>query len=288
MRKRVVLLIVIVVIIIVAAPIGLDWILVTNMIPTNIREANWVDFYGGYMGAIVGGVVSLAGIAITIWFTNAQNRAEREFERKQNRKAHEANVRPYCVLDFSFGKPRTKKCLATLAFGCDSELESEESRYDCFVYVKNIGIGSAVEFEIENEPIEDGRKHYTVVLACTSETLNNIVNHLQPEDEAYIGIVVFFNFEPIKEEDFYLLPNGEWAIKTERMTKYKNFNITLNIKYHDLYGNAFQQKAVLRSNMYFCGGGKKKTAIQKCDFCMTDATLPVRMNEKPLEKKNKE
>ena len=57
-------------------PLALDWFIIGNDFPSNITNSDRVSFFGGYIGALIGAVVSLAGIIITIRYTNKEFRYE--------------------------------------------------------------------------------------------------------------------------------------------------------------------------------------------------------------------
>ena len=276
------LLIIIIISITLLVPGCIDLIVGRTAFSGNVESGYWVEFFGGFIGAIIGALVSLIGISITIHYTNEQNKAGREFEKEQNKKEREANVRPYCIVSFSNGKPRTKKILGSLLVGCEPK-SNDGPRYDCLLYIKNIGLGPAIEFNITVDPIEDGREHYGILQASTPEILNNSVSHLLPGDEALIGISFFFNFDPIREEDFIPLNKEEdplgfnYAVKPEIINKYKNFDVILNIEYSDLYGNWFKQTVILRSNMFITVDKNHKTAEHKCEIYLKKTVLPSRM-----------
>lgn len=59
-------------------PLAIDWFIIGNSFPSNISNSDWVSFFGGYIGALIGAVVSLIGIIITIRYTNEQNKKDRE------------------------------------------------------------------------------------------------------------------------------------------------------------------------------------------------------------------
>ena len=65
-------LIILSILLIVGIPLAVDLIIVANDIPSNILNADWVGFLGGYIGAIISGIVSLIGIGVTIRFTKQQ------------------------------------------------------------------------------------------------------------------------------------------------------------------------------------------------------------------------
>ena len=125
-------------------PLIIDWLIVGNSFPSNISSSDWVGFLGGYIGAIIGAVVSLVGIVITIRYTNEQNREDRELQ-----------VRPYFTIRY-VSTPKTvttKKELGCFMLGCEPQ-ENNGPRYQSVIYIKNIGLGPAIEFEFNVDNID--------------------------------------------------------------------------------------------------------------------------------------
>lgn len=75
----------------VVIPLVIDWLIIGNLFPSNISNTDWV----GYIGALIGSVVSFLGILWTINFTREQNQTDRELQ-----------IRPYLDIRYipSFNK----------------------------------------------------------------------------------------------------------------------------------------------------------------------------------------
>ncbi len=258
-------------------PLVMDWAIIGNAFPSNISNENWVSFLGAYLGAIIGALVSLIGLYFTIQFTNQENEKRFGFEKEQNKLEREAQVRPYCDISFSYHQ-KVKRHLARTAIAFEPQ-ENNGPRYDCFVNIKNIGLGPAVEFKITIDQIDNGRNLYPVLFQQTPDYENNSAIHLQPGDEAYIWIAFWFNFDPIKPEELIPLHNPDFpdmcVLKREAQEKYKDFEVVLHIRYHDLYGNTYYQKIVLRSNTGLHVINEKQ-AERTCSIYMKETTLPQR------------
>ena len=84
--KKPIMLIIIVLIVVIAVPIAIDRFVFANNYPSAISNEAWASFLGSYIGAIIGGAVSLSGIALTIRFTRGQNRRDRELQRSDFKK----------------------------------------------------------------------------------------------------------------------------------------------------------------------------------------------------------
>lgn len=253
-------------------PLGIDWLIIGNEIPSNISNSDWVDFFGGYIGAIIGAIVSLVCIVITIRYTNEQNREDRELQ-----------VRPYCTIKY-VPTPKTittKKELGCFMLGCEPQ-ENNGPRYQSVIYIKNIGLGPAIEFNFDIDDIDDGRKHYPILAQRTPETMNNTVNLLQSGEEAIIPVSIWFNFDPITMEDIEIVedsPLEKYCIKHGILSKYKNFDIIITVKYCDIYQNEYSQRITLSSNMHASITATGK-AEHLCDVYLKETTVPVKTGKR--------
>lgn len=253
-------------------PLAIDWLIIGNSFPSNISNSDWVSFLGGYIGALIGAIVSLIGIIITIRYTNEQNKNDRELQ-----------VRPYCAIRYVHdNKLRgTNKIIGELPIGCEPR-ENDGPEYSSIIYIKNIGLGPAIEFDFDIDDIDDGRDHYPILMQCNSDTSNRSVNLLQPGEEAALPIHIFFNFDKITEDNFIDLGKDglfRYTIKHEVMQKYKNFNIVIHMKYHDMFNNTYYQKITLSSNMHVGGKISEKQAEHKCDVNLKEITTPVKITK---------
>jgi hypothetical protein len=130
--------------------------------------------------------------------------------------------------------------------------------------------------------IEDGRNHYAIIPQKTPEDANNAVNLLQPGEEAFFPVSIWFNFDPITEADIEIVedsPLKKYHIKHEALSKYKNFDIVITVKYCDMYQNEYSQKIMLYSNMHalITKDGKAK---HLCDVNLKGTTIPVKMGKR--------
>lgn len=269
-KKTIFIIILISLMLIIGIPLAIDWLIIGNGFPSNIGNSDWVGFLGGYIGALIGAIISLVGIIITILYTNEQNKKDRELQ-----------VRPYCVIRYVHDDKLvgTNKIIAELPIGCEPR-ENNGSKYTGIIYIKNIGLGSAVEFDIAVDEIDDGREHYLILMQRNADTSNRSVNLLQPGEEAAFPIYIYFNFDKIKEADFIDLGESEmfrYTVKNEVMQKYKNFDIVIHIKYHDLFMNTYYQKITLSSNMHVGGKIDEKQADYLCDINLKEITTPIKV-----------
>lgn len=273
MKKKYMFLIIgISVILIFIIPFVVDWLIIGNSITSNVSNSDWVGFLGGYIGSLIGATVSLIGIVITIRYTNEQNKKDRELQ-----------IRPYCSVRYVHDDHLvgTNKIIGQLPIGCEPQ-KNNGPRYTSIIYIKNIGLGPAVEFEFDVDEIDDGREHYPILMQRDAKTGNHSTNLLQSGEEAALPIYIYFNFDPIYEDDFIewddVMPEYKYSVKSEIMKKYKNFNITIHVKYHDMYQNTYYQKISLYSNMYVGGEIQHKKASHCCDINLKDVTVPKRID----------
>ena len=227
--------------VIIGLPLGIDWLIIGNSFPSHISNSDWVGFLSGYIGSIV----SMAGIIITIIYTN-----------KQSKKDRENQVRPYCNVRFVPADKgvSTKTVLDRISIGC-GEVHDNPDCYKCLLFVKNIGLGPAIEFEITIDDFDDGREHYLLFLQRTPQTVNAHVNSLQPGEESAVLLCVDFNFDSIPDEDVTsrfeeILGRNIFELSPNVCDKYKNYKLIIHIQYHDMYENVFEQKVVLQSEIH--------------------------------------
>ncbi len=269
-KKTIFITILISLILIIGLPLAIDWLIIGSKFPSNIENSDWVGFFGGYIGALIGAIVSLAGIIITIRYTNEQNKKDRELQ-----------VKPYCAMRYVHDDRLvgTNKIIAELPIGCEPK-ENNGPKYTSIIYIKNIGLGPAVEFDFDVDEIDDGREHYLVLMQQNADTSNRSVDLLQPGEEAAFPIYIDFNFDKITEDDFCDLGESvmyRYMVKNEVMKKYKNFDIVIHMKYHDLFMNTFYQKITLSSNMYVSGKINEKQADYQCDINLKEITAPAKI-----------
>ena len=266
-KKKYVILTLLAIVIIVGLPLAIDWCIIGNSFPSYISNSDWVGFLSGYIGSIV----SMAGIIITIIYTN-----------KQNKKDRENQVRPYCTVRFvPAGKGiKVQNTLERISFGCGTVHEKPDC-YECLIFIKNIGLGPAIEFNISVDDFDDGREHYGLFLQRTPQTAYTHVNSLQPGEESAILLCVDFNFDNIPDEDVTsedILGKQTYGLSLDAMNKYKNYKMTINIKYHDMYENIYLQKVILQSEIH---GLIDKDGHAKYvgGYRLDEKTIPKRIKE---------
>lgn len=218
-------------------PLGIDWLIIGNNLPSNISNSDWVGFLGGYIGGIIGAIVSLIGIVITIRYTSKENKTDRELQ-----------VRPYCSIRSVCDNKivGTNKRLGGYILTCEP-MENDGPEYTEILYVKNVGLGPAIDIEVFFDYTDDGREHVPTIIKNSKEAINNFVYVLQSGEEGAYPIRICFNFDPIKEEDIIESDFGK-TFKDYVHNKYKNFDVIITIKYCDIYQNIFSQEVIYSSN----------------------------------------
>ena len=267
-NSKLIIIILISLITVLTIPIILDWLIIGNNFPSNISNPDWVNFFGGYIGAIMGAIATLIGIIITLNYT-----------RKLNRNTQELQVGPYCIIRFvpDSNISSTAMLLGYISIGCEPR-SNNGPRSTSIIYVKNIGLGPAIEFKFEASELDDGREHYISLLESTPALRNRSVNHLQSGEEAAMPIIIYFNFDPITEDDFTTYEyNGvqEKDLSQNVFKKYKNFDLEITMTYFDIFRNEFVQKIKIGFNMSF------KTVQQKsgeyiCTPYKKEVTSPIK------------
>ena len=136
-------------------PVVVDWLIIANDIPSNISNSDWVGFLGGYIGAIIGGIVSLIGIGVTIKFTKQQIALSQGQFSEQNR----LNNQP--MLDFEISNILNIEDDETIVMNCEYALNNTDAFQKAVIEfeVYNIGLGAALDIkygiELDGE-LQDG------------------------------------------------------------------------------------------------------------------------------------
>ena len=74
-------------------------------------------------------------------------------------------------------------------------------------------------------------------------------------------------------------PLGKYHIKHGVLSKYKNFDIIITVKYCDMYQNEYSQKITLSSNMH-ASITKDGKAEHLCDVNLNGTTVPVKIGKR--------
>lgn len=267
-KKTIVIILIIFFLLSVSFPSIIDWVIVNNNFPSNIKNSDWVGFLGGYLGSIIGSITSLVGIVVTIRYTNEQNRISREVQ-----------VQPYCSIRYVHEDKihGTNKILGIFTLVYKS-IKNNGPNYRSTIYIKNVGMGPALDFEIYDEDIDDGRTHCPVLPQLSVDADKNACFMLQPGEEGAIPMNIVFNFDPITKEDINIDEKIGPYVKQNIAEKYKNFEIRIKIRYYDVFQNKFEQSITLKAEMSRLY--RNLEAEHKCDIYLNDITAPKKLNKR--------
>lgn len=264
--KRIAAYVIMSLIIIIAVPLVIDWCIIGNSIPSHISNSEWVGFLGGYIGAILGAIVSLIGIIITIRYTSAENRKDRQLE-----------IRPYCMVsevDKKEIKPEYQRLEYSFQYNPMAETITDYSRMQdeaFYVRIENIGIGPAIDWEIEqiqkctfDSPTRECDIGYGLVISD---------NCIKSKESIYIILYVYF--KPW-EGDL----NKDWRDKngypgSELLLLYPTCHLSYTLTYSDMIGTRYCQEYGVRISFSaaFSQDGKLHENV-KCSVALEKASVP--------------
>lgn len=267
-------LFIILLVIIVLIPFLIDWLIIGNSFPSNISNSDWVSFFGGYIGAIIGALISMSGIILTILFTKSQSKED-----------HELQIRPYCSIRFvpnDIPREKGERVLGILMLKCEPSRDNSP-RYNCVIYVKNIGLGPAIDFKCRMPSPDDGRNHSLVLHVQDKALMNSRTNILIPGEEAFITLSFFFNFDPILKEDLIEIPFGEdkhFVVDNNIGKKYKNFECNIELSYCDMFDNKYSQTVTLFSQMGIRINQNEMGAEHTCELYLREVSRPIKIKQR--------
>ncbi len=234
-KKTIIILIVLSVLLVFIIPILIDWLIIGNDFPSNISNSDWTSFLGGYVGALIGAIVSLVGIIITIRYTNKQNKLDRELQ-----------VKPYCSIRYSSEEYNSieNNTLAnvTLSFAPASE---NFLLTNGTLFIKNIGLGPAVKFEIRANKTKCPRECSVLVPQKENDIVRFDIDTLKIGEEGTIPVSIQFNFPTLTPEEIEELKTPYPDIKAKYLEKYNNFIITISLSFFDILENKYYQEIAL-------------------------------------------
>ncbi len=234
---KLIMIVLLIILVLILFPIILDIFIFGNTFPSSINNSDWASFLGGYIGAIISGVVSLVGIILTIKYTDKQNKEDRELQ-----------VRPYCSIKY-YENVKDKKGLNELdryELFLGRCFENEQLIYG-MLHIKNLGLGSIIDFKIDAYEIED-------------KQINSQISGVQLKSldgMSCLQVIIYLYFKPLEEDidtDIKSIEN----IKYEEMNNYKSFDVKIRLKFYDIYRNEFTQilKFYINLNRYKNKGEK--------------------------------
>lgn len=268
MTKKIWLILACSLLVVILLPLAIDWLIIGNSFPSNITNSDWVGFLGGYIGAIVGCVISLLGILWTINFTREQNRADRELQIRPFFDIRYLDVKQFC---------HTKNWLGYVMINTWDEDSNDSDKPDSgqvgagLLYLKNVGNGPAtnISFQIEIENIQSEYKAY-----FTNKNTKVTTNSILPNETAELSIDITNSREPPKNED--LVWDDNFPIVTYDPKKFKipeRFVIRLKLHYADLMSNLFEQELVFDVS-YYMKTSKEEDAQYRCELYLKQIGVP--------------
>lgn len=269
-NKIIIALIVISVLLVFAIPLIIDWLIIGNSITSNISNSDWVSFLGGYVGAIIGALVSLGGIVATIKFTATQSQKDREEQ-----------IKPYCVIRYIQNYRSDDKEVKSLGqvYLEFVQNKSPHPSYIFYIFIRNVGLGPAVNFDFSLKKIDAGRKFYKTINKRLPYSSHE-VDSLQSGEEGLISFCIDACLDPIDKENIIEESPGNYSLKTCVEEKYKDFDIIINISYEDMYHNKFSQKITLHTEVEIILSVDYGTAEYAYRFSLKDVTPPTKCNNK--------
>lgn len=223
---------------IIAIPFIIDWWIIGNDFSSNISNSDWVGFLGGYIGAILGAVFSMVGIAWTIKFTREQNRADRELQVRPCFDIRYRNVEHFCD---------TNTWLGYLEINAwDTGSDNNENNNNAghvgagLLYLRNVGNGPATNINFE-VCLENAKTEYSAYY--TNQNTKVTTNSVLQNETAELSIDIMNKRQAPKKEDFVWQDGKvfpDFNIINARIPD--PFTIRLALSYTDLMSNCFKQE----------------------------------------------
>ena len=266
------ILVILAIILLVIVPLCLDWLVIGNSFPSNVEDSDWIGFFGGYFGALIGAFASLGGVMLTIRFTREQSENDARLQ-----------VRPYCSFQYYNHAVRKEsdQLIGHLAYGCEPK-ENENTHYSGVLYIKNVGMGPALDFQYSCSEINDSRKHFAVILQSNPEIESKKVNHLLPGEKAAFTFDILFNFDSIAEEDCFEIEREDGSTfpvySLNPFKKYPSFEFTIRCLYNDIYNTVYYNdlkfycQISISSNQYIVDVYLRDTSTQQKKCCHPGAS----------------
>ncbi len=263
MSKKIWCIIICSLFVIIVLPIAIDWLIIGNDFPSNITNSDWVGFLGGYVGSILGCIISLVGILWTIKFTREQNRADRELQ-----------IRPYLDIRYVQLFEKLKKEVLWLGYVMINEFDENDADFNDahrgLLYLKNVGNGPATNINV-TVSVENIKVKYNAKF--TNQNMKVTSNSIQPSEESTISFIITNNrIAPSKDE----LTWNEHGFAYCDHIKYPipdGYNITIQLSYNDLLGNAFNQELKFTVH-YHMSCDKEKGGSYGCDLHLEEIGAP--------------
>lgn len=217
---------------VVALPLAIDWLIIGNSVPSNISNSDWVGFFGGYIGSILGCIISLIGILWTINFTREQNRADRELQ-----------IRPYFDIRYAPSTNTLPNGVAWLGYVNINEFNEEyadsKSIEKGLLLIKNVGNGPATNINAEVS-LADIKVKYNAVF--TNQNSRVTTNSIRQGEEAAISFFIYSNCVTPSKDDLSWDENGFVFYDLAKFPAPSPYKMSIRLKFSDLLGNVFYQE----------------------------------------------
>lgn len=263
MPKKLWTFIIISIIAVVALPLAIDWLIIGNSFPSNISNSDWVGFFGGYIGSILGCVISLVGILWTINFTREQNRADRELQ-----------IRPYLDIRYIPSIDRLEKGVSWLGYVMINEWDDNNAdNQDVergLLYLKNVGNGPATKIGVDVF-VENIKVKYSAEFCNQNTKVTS--NSVQQGEEAAVSLWITNNRVPPSKDDFVWDENEFGYCDNTKFPMPSNYNVTLVLHYNDLLGNHFSQELKFNAS-YMMSCNKENGGKYHCGLFLAEKGVP--------------
>lgn len=217
---------------VVILPLIIDWLIIGNNFPSNISNADWVGFFGGYIGALIGSIISLLGILWTINFTREQNRADRELQ-----------IRPYLDIRYVPSTNRLAGKASWLGYVMINEYNNNEAELKeterGLLYLKNVGNGPATNINVD-VLVENIKVKYSA--RFNNQNTQVTSNSVQQGEEGAVSFMISNDSIAPSKEDLIWNEHGFAHYNSVKFPMPSGYNIVVLLHYNDLLGNIFTQE----------------------------------------------
>ncbi|GEP66544.1 hypothetical protein CBE01nite_43120 [Clostridium beijerinckii] len=231
---------------IILMPFILDELYSTRIYVSHLTSSEWASFNGSYIGAIMGGIITLVGVWITIGFTREQAKEDRQFQLDQARK--------------------------------DREFQREQANED-----RRLSLAPYLKYTVYER--ESSEKHNTAIIHTVDRDPNQIIRATIELKNIGMGPLLYLRTHNIKYNNVgldyslgsidILEKNNKWLMRIVlelRLDEITNSNDDMNtspsrkegvlsftIGYKDLIDNQYEQDIAISMNVnyrYECAGNE--------------------------------
>lgn len=212
-------------------PIFLEFFIFRNAFPSVLNNGEWAAFLGSYLG----GVVSLIGIYLTIRFTQAENKKERELM-----------YRPHIRVDSC--KPDANFSNIIVSTKKDGSHVQDGKKCDIGIRIKNVGLGPVLNFSISD---------FTYTHKQTGEKVHPIEIGVQDIFESGETIQLWFEFNlDIRDSELEGLSADDMLKIVPFLSKGGDFSF--RIKGNDVCKNPVDKEILIRVHTQIIEDENKK------------------------------